>query len=103
GPLLPVAPVLVGELPRLERVVLAAVEALELLLLGDVHPELDEDRALGGLDALEVVDLVIRPLPLLAGREALDALDEHPAVPRAIEDRHAAPPGQRVHEAVEVV
>ena len=45
--LLAVAPVLVGELPGLQRVVLAALEAAQLLLVGDVHPELDQDHALG--------------------------------------------------------
>src|SRR5205085_12455351 len=42
--LLAVAPVLVGELPPLQRVLLAALEALELLGVGDVQPELDDDH-----------------------------------------------------------
>src|SRR3712207_8748633 len=37
GTLLAVAPVLVGELPRLQRILRALLEALELLLLGQVQ------------------------------------------------------------------
>src|SRR4051794_31430602 len=85
GTLLAVAPVLVGELPRLARIVAARLEALELLLVGDVHPELEHEHALGGERALELDDLAVRPPPLRFGREALDALDEHAAVPAAVE------------------
>jgi hypothetical protein len=41
-----VAPVLAGQLPALERVALAGAEAAQLLVLGDVQPELDEDQPL---------------------------------------------------------
>ena len=34
---------------------------------------------------------LVRPAPLLLGGEALDPLDEHPAVPGAVEHGHAAP------------
>ena len=61
----PVAPVLVGELPALERVGLAVLEAGELLVVADVQPELDEDQPFEHERALEVDDLVERPLPLL--------------------------------------
>ena len=52
-PLLAVAPVLVGDLPALQRVLLALLEALELLLVGDVQPELHEHAALDAERALE--------------------------------------------------
>jgi len=45
-PLAAIAPVLLGDLPFLEGVTLAGLEAPHLLLGGDVEPELDDDRAL---------------------------------------------------------
>ena len=103
GPLLAVAPVLVGELPRLERVVAAADEPAQLLLVRHVHPELDHDHPLFGQGVLEVVDLLIGPAPLHLGRQVLDPLDQDPPVPAAVEDRHAAPSGQRRPEAPQEV
>ena len=103
GALLPVAPVLVGQLPGLERVALAALEAAQLLVGRDVQPELDDQHALGGQRALEAGDLVVGAAPLLLGREALHPLDQHPPVPGAVEHGHAAPAGQRRREAPEEV
>src|SRR5206468_162297 len=82
APSLAVAPVLVGELPGLQRVLGAPLEALELLGTGDVHPELDDDHPLGRQRALEARDLVVGPGPLLLGGKAFHALDENAAVPR---------------------
>src|SRR3954453_12868871 len=103
GALLAVAPVLVGELPALQGILAAPLEALQLLGLGDVQEELGEDQAVVGQHALEVVDLAVGPPPLLLGGEALDALDEHAPVPGAIEHGHPAPAGQRGDKAVQVV
>ena len=63
--LLAVPPVLVGQLPALQRVLLALLESLQLLLRRDVQPELDQDRPLVGEAALEVVDLVVGARPLV--------------------------------------
>src|SRR6476620_10226489 len=101
APLLAVAPVVVGQLPRLQRIALSSLEALQLLRFGDVEPELDQDHALVGQHPLEAVDLVVGAKPLLAGGEALDALDQHPPVTRAVEDRHAAPTWQHPEEPPE--
>src|SRR3954452_14668300 len=101
--LLAVAPVLLRQLPRLERVLLARLEAVELLLAGEMQEELDEDHPLGGEHPLEVVDLLVAPAPLLGARELLHALDEHAAVPRAVEHRHPAPARQRGPEAPQPV
>ena len=46
--LLAVAPVLVGDLPPPQRVVLAVLEPAQLLVGADLQPELDEDHALRG-------------------------------------------------------
>src|SRR6185503_11055287 len=48
GALLAVAPVLVSELPHLQRILGAPLEALELLLVRNVEPELDQDHSLVG-------------------------------------------------------
>src|SRR3954452_10434077 len=101
--LVAVPPILVGQLPRFQRVLLALLEALQLLLLGDVEPELDQDRALVGERALKAVYLVIRAQPLLAGRVLLDPLDEHPPIPRAVEHGHPSPTRQIGPEAPEEV
>src|SRR6185503_1387842 len=85
------SPVLVGELPGLQRVFLASFEASKLLLVADMEPELDQDHSLVGECALEAVDLVVGAQPLLAGGEALDALHQRSPVPGSIEDGHSAP------------
>jgi hypothetical protein len=102
-PLRAVLPVVVGQLPALERVAFALLEALQLLVLGDVQPELDHDPALLAERALELGDGRIGALPLLAGGEPVDALHEHPPVPGAVEDGHAAQPRQRRPEAPQEV
>jgi hypothetical protein len=103
GPPGPVAPVLGGQLPGLERVVATALEPVQLLLLTDVQPELDEDDALGGQRAFVGDDLVVGPLPLLVSGEALHPLDEDPPVPGPVHHRHAAPAGQHGAEPQEEV
>ena len=83
----------------LSGIVAATFEAAQLLLVREVHPELDHDHALFGQRVLEVVDLVVGPTPLHLGGQPLHPLDQHPSVPAAVEDRHAAPAGQRRPEA----
>ena len=100
---LAVAPVLGRQLPGLERIVPPALEAAELFLVGHVHPEFDHDHALFGQRVLEVVDLVIGPAPLHLGGQVLHALDQHAAVPAAIEDGHPTPARQGRPEAPEEV
>ena len=48
-------------------------------------------------------DLLVRPLPLFLGGVALDALDEHSAVPAAVEHAHPAEPGDLAEEAAKEV
>ena len=101
--LVAVAPVLVGQLPGSQRVLLPGLEPPQLLVLGQVQPELHQDHALGGEGLLELADLPVGPAPLLVGGEALDPLDQHPAVPGPVEDGHPAPAGQRRPEPPEEV
>src|SRR6185437_13416687 len=101
--LVPIAPVLVGELPLLERVGPPPLEPLELLLFGQVQPELDQDRAVVHQRPLELADLLVGPAPLVLGGEALDPLDQDPAVPGPVEHGHAAPARQLRPEPPEIV
>ena len=96
-------PVVGRELPAFERIVLARAQAPKLLARADVQEELDEHGSLGGHHVLEGDDLVVGAVPLLALGEAVDALDQHAAVPGAIEDGHPAPAGERRHEAPQEV
>src|SRR3990170_6267038 len=85
-PLAPVAPVLLGDLPLLVVCVLTFLEAAQLLLLADVHPELEDDRAGFQQLALELIDLAVGALPRSLGTIPLDALDQHAPIPRAVKD-----------------
>ena len=102
-PLLAVAEVFLGDLVKLPRLLLAVLEAPELLLAADVQPELDEDRAVVGQLFLEIVDFLVGAHPFSLAREALDALDQDSAVPAAIVDREAPEPRQVTPEAPQVV
>ena len=102
-PGLAVAPVVGGQLVALERVRAPLLEAAQLLLPGDVQPELDDDGAPVVVEALELADLAVGPLPVGARCQALDALDEHAAVPGAVEDGDAPAPGHARVEALHVV
>ena len=89
--LLAVAPVLVGQLPALELVLLRLSKRFSCSSSEMCIQSLIRSIALVRERALEVVDLAVGAHPLLAAREALDPLDENPAVPRAVEDGHASP------------
>ena len=60
---------------------LAVAEAAQLLVLADVEPELEDDHPVLDELALELVQLAVGAPPLRLGRESLQALDEHAAVP----------------------
>ena len=51
-----------------------------------MYTELDEDHARLAQVEIELVDLTIGAAPLRLGGDALDALDQNPPVPAAIED-----------------
>ena len=92
-PTLAIAPVFVGDLPPFVLDAPAVPEPAELLVLGDVDPELDEQDAVRDQLLFEVPDLTVAATVLVTGRESFDALHEDPAVPAAIEDRDS--PGPR--------
>ena len=100
---LPVAPVLVGQLPALQRIGPSFLEPAELLVVADVQPELHDDHALEHERALELHDLLVGPPPLLGRGVALEPLDQHPPVPAPVEHGHAAEPGELAVEPPEEV
>ena len=68
-----------------------------------MHPELHQDDALDHQRLLEVANGLVGALPLGAGGIPLDPLDEHPAVPAAIEHCHTAQAGHLAGEAPQEV
>ena len=98
-----VAEVLVGELPALHRIGEPRTEALELFVGGDVEEDLDQPHARVDQHPLELVDLAIGAPPFRLAGEALDALDQHPAVPRAVEGDDLAVLRQAAPEALQIV
>src|SRR5688572_29445109 len=78
-------PVFASDPPLLVRVVLEGVEAAALFALREIQEELDDRRTVRRERLLEPGDLPVRLLDFLVGDQVLDALDQHPAVPRAVE------------------
>src|SRR5262249_3789521 len=89
-PFLAVSPILGAKLVTLEGRAFAFLEAAELLLLADREPELGEDQAVARQVFLEIVDLAIGAKPVVLLGEALNALDQHAAIPGSVEDRDMA-------------
>src|SRR6185437_6082217 len=98
-PLVAVAPVLGGDLEALVTGLLPLAEATQLLLLVDLQPELHDDDARSHEGVLEVDDLAVGPHPVRLGGEAFDALDEHAAVPAAVEQGEVPAPRDGAPEA----
>src|SRR5690349_8343104 len=90
APFLAVAPVVRRDLEALEGGPAASAEALELLALADLQPELDDDRSAFGELLLELVDLAVGAHPVAHAAVPFDPLDQHAPVPRTIEDGDAA-------------
>ncbi|KPW34280.1 Uncharacterized protein ALO87_05618 [Pseudomonas syringae pv. apii] len=86
GPFLAVAPVVFGDLVALERDLFALLKTLQLGLLVNRQPELDHHHAGFGELLFEIVDFGVGAFPVGLAAKAFDPLDQHPAVPRAVED-----------------
>ncbi|MPM51553.1 hypothetical protein SDC9_98302 [bioreactor metagenome] len=91
------------ELPVLGWVVEPLLQALSLLVLGDVQHELEDDRAVFGQHALEVVDLRIALLLLLVGDPAVDHRHQHVFVLAAVEDHDLARARHLLVDAPQIV
>src|SRR5262245_44578929 len=85
------------------RIVEPRHHALLLFFPADMDHELDDAYAVVGQLTLELVDLAIGPLPGVLAAKTLDALDQHAAIPGAVEDRPVARRRQAVPETPEVV
>jgi hypothetical protein len=83
--------------------VLPLLEPGQLLLRRDVDPEFEEHGAVTHQFGFERVDLGECATPLVVAREPFDPLDQHPAVPAAIEDGQAAVAGQAAPESPQIV
>ena len=90
---LPVVPLLARDAPARERIAVQLLEPLLLRPLVEVHPELQDQRAVVGERPLELDDLVEARAELGAAQPPLDAIDERPGVPGAQEE--ADPPLRR--------
>ena len=86
-PMFAVSPVLVADLPMLIRIPLAALEAIELLILRDMEVEFYNDRSIIRQLTLKFVDFPVGPLPFCLRAELLHAFDQHPAIPGPVENR----------------
>ena len=64
-PLLSIPPVFVGQLPTFVHGMLACAKTLELFVLRDVNPVLDQDDSMSDELGLELVNLRVRARPLL--------------------------------------
>ena len=68
-----------------------------------MDPEFQNHRAPIGQLGLELVDLVVGPLPVVLGAEALDPFHHHPAVPAAVENGNVAGFGQAGPESPQIM
>ena len=85
-PFVAVTPVFVRDLPLLLRGILPLCEAFQLGILVDLYPELDDHRAPLGQFLLELVDLVISPLPVVGTTEAFQPFYHDATVPGTVKN-----------------
>ena len=69
----------------------------------DLQPELHQHRAEVGELPLELVDLVVGPLPVGLAAKSFHPLDQHAAVPGAVEDRDMPGLGNAPPETPEIM
>ena len=80
-PLAPVAPVLGVDLVPFVFGLLADPESAQLLLLADVQPKFDHDRAVLDELMLKHVEFAVSPSPFIFPRKPFQPLDQHAAIP----------------------
>ena len=85
----PVLPLLLRHAPSRERILLQLAQPPPLLILAKVHPELQDERAVGGERALELDDVIEPPVEVGFGAVAVDAIENRPRIPRAEEQPDA--------------
>ena len=85
-PFIAVTPVFVRDLPLLLRGILPFCEAFQLGILVDLHPEFDDHRTPLGQFLLELVDLIISPLPVVSTTEAFQPFYHDTAIPGTVKN-----------------
>ena len=85
-PFVAVTPVFICDLPLLLRGILPLCEAFQLGILVDLYPELNDHRAPLGQFLLELVDLVICPLPVVSTAEAFQPFYHDASVPGTVKN-----------------
>ncbi len=100
-PLVERLPVNRRQLPLLQNVLLASLEAALLLLSGNREPVLEQQNPAPDEHALQLGSLAHELQVLLAVAEPHDALDTAAVVPRAVEQHDLATPRQMANVALE--
>src|ERR1019366_7761973 len=103
APLLAVSPVLLRRFPGLVADCLTLLERGELFLLGDVDPELRQNRPEILQLTLERVGLLEGPLPFLFLGETIYPFHQHPTVPGPVEDGDLSALRKPPPEAIEIM
>ena len=102
-PAVAIAKILIREFPALQGIGEPVLEPLGLLFGCDMEEDLRDMRPVVDECALEVVDLAIGALPFRLGGEPFDALHQHAAVPRPVEDNDLTLVGQPLPEALHIM
>ena len=76
--------IIFARFPAFPRVFKAILETLVLFRLRHMHEEFDDGDAIVLLLRFEFVDFVVSALPVFFAAKALDAFDEHAAIPGAV-------------------
>ena len=82
---------------------LTFLEALQLLLLGNMEVKLDDNRPIIDERPLHLVDFGIGTLPFRIRGKSLDPFHQHPAVPGSVKDGDFTVRGKSVPESPEIV
>ena len=91
------------ELPVLGRFVDAGLEALTLLVFGDMQEDFDDRRALIGEHLLEVADVLVALAPSGLGNDVTNANHQDVLVVTPVEDRDVSRRGGVLMDAPQVV
>src|SRR6185437_11598050 len=101
-PFFAIVPVFGRDLEALEIRILPCLKSFQLLVLGDGQPELAEDEAVVHHLRFKIIDFRIAAHPVGFGTQSLDALDQHAAIPGAVEDREAPAAGNVPPESPQI-
>ena len=98
-----VAEILVRKLPALQRIGEPVAEPAQLLVRRNMQEQLHHPHPIVEQHLFELIDLLVGPLPFGRGGEAFDPLDQHAAVPGAVERSDLAVLRQALPKTLEVM